>query len=245
VVILMGMGKFNLSKSTFFILFLAVGFIVGISFSSVYAGIPWGTSEIADNAITSEKIKQRQVKSPDIKNNAVKTNKIRDGTILFADINQNNCATNQIMKWSGSSWTCAVDSDTSGATGMTGLTGATGLSGMPGVGLVGATGMTGLTGATGLTGMTGPSVPLSFPVYRVSESLGIIQPGDSTFTGTASCTSGDQLISGGYAVGGTAYVRISQPFGGFSNTQWEIWAVNPSTGTQTSVTVIAICLDLT
>ncbi len=60
--------------------------MVGMSFSSVYAGIPWDTSEIADNAITSEKIKQRQVKSGDIKNNAVKTNKIRDGTIQGADI---------------------------------------------------------------------------------------------------------------------------------------------------------------
>jgi len=82
----MGMGKFNLSKSTFFILFLAVGFIVGVSFSSVYAGIPWGTSEIADDAITSEKIKNRQVKTGDVKNNAIKTNKIRDGTITSADI---------------------------------------------------------------------------------------------------------------------------------------------------------------
>ena len=219
------MGKINLSKSTFLILFLAVGFMIGISFSSVYAGIPWGTSEIADDAITSAKIKDRQVKNPDIRGNTIKTGKIRDGTILFSDINQNGCAKNQIMKWNGASWVCTQDSDTIGATGMTG--------------------MTGTPGATGMTGMTGPSVPLSFPVYRVSESLGIIEPGDSKFTGTASCASGDQLISGGYALGGTAYARISQPFGGFSNTQWEIWAANPSTGTQTSVTVIAICLDLT
>jgi len=103
------MWKINLSKSTFLVLFLAVGFMVGMSFSSVYAGIPWGTSEIADNAITSEKIKNRQVKAPDIKNNAVKTNKIRDGTILFSDINQNGCASNQIMKWNGASWLCAPD----------------------------------------------------------------------------------------------------------------------------------------
>jgi len=82
----MGMEKINFSKTTFLVLFLAVGFMVGMSFSSVYAGIPWGTSEIADNAITSEKIKNRQVKSPDIKNNAVKSNKIRDGTITGADI---------------------------------------------------------------------------------------------------------------------------------------------------------------
>jgi len=81
-----GVGKINLSKTTFLSLFLAVGFMVGMSFSSVYAGIPWDTSEIADNAITTKKIKNGQVKSIDIKNNAVKTNKIRDGTITSVDI---------------------------------------------------------------------------------------------------------------------------------------------------------------
>ncbi len=82
----MGMGKINLSKSTFLILFLAVGFFVGISFSSVYAGIPWDTAEIADNAITSEKIQNKQVKGPDIKRNVITTGKIRDGTITSVDI---------------------------------------------------------------------------------------------------------------------------------------------------------------
>jgi len=81
-----GIGKINLSKSTFLILFLAVGFFVGISFSSVYAGVLVDTDDIADNAITSEKIKPREVKSTDIKNNAVKSNKIKDGTITSADI---------------------------------------------------------------------------------------------------------------------------------------------------------------
>jgi len=80
------MGKIDLSKSTFLILFLAVGFFVGISFSSVYAGIPWGTSEIADNAITSVKIKDRQVKPADIKGNSIKSGKIRDGTIVEGDL---------------------------------------------------------------------------------------------------------------------------------------------------------------
>jgi len=82
----MGMDKINLSKTTFLILFLAVGFIVGMSFSSVYAGIPWGTSEIADDAITSKKIKDKQVNSRDIHFAAVKSNKIKDGTITGADI---------------------------------------------------------------------------------------------------------------------------------------------------------------
>jgi len=106
------MWKINLSKSTFLILFLAVGFFVGVSFSSVYAGIPWDTSEIADDAITSEKIKDREVNPRDIKGNSLKSGKIKDGTLLFEDFNQNGCATNQIMKWNGASWICAVDSGT-------------------------------------------------------------------------------------------------------------------------------------
>jgi len=65
---------------------IIAGFVVGISFSSVYAGIPWGTNEIADDAITSKKIKDKQVKKQDIRNNAITSNKIIDGTIQSADI---------------------------------------------------------------------------------------------------------------------------------------------------------------
>jgi len=103
------MWKFNLSRPTFLILFLAVGFMVGVSFSSVYAGIPWDTADIADDAITTEKIKNKTIKNADIRNNQIKSGKIRDGTILFADINQNDCATNEIMKWDGASWVCAIE----------------------------------------------------------------------------------------------------------------------------------------
>jgi len=81
-----GVGKINLSKTTFLSLFLAVGFMVGMSFSSVYAGIPWSTSEIANDAITSAKILNKQIFAPDIHFAAVKSNKIKDGTILGADI---------------------------------------------------------------------------------------------------------------------------------------------------------------
>jgi len=65
---------------------IMAGFVIGISFSSVYAGVLVDTDDIADNAITSEKIKPREVKSTDIKNNAVKSNKIKDGTITTADL---------------------------------------------------------------------------------------------------------------------------------------------------------------
>jgi len=60
--------------------------MVGASFSSVYAGIPWDTAEIADDAITTEKIDDKTVKNIDIRNNQIKTGKIRDGTILGKDI---------------------------------------------------------------------------------------------------------------------------------------------------------------
>jgi len=52
----------------------------------VYAGIPWGTNEIADNAITTAKIKNKQVKTADLKNNAIKTIKIKDGEVKSADL---------------------------------------------------------------------------------------------------------------------------------------------------------------
>jgi len=89
----MGMRKINLSKTTFLVLFLAVGFMVGMSFSSVYAGIPWGTDDIADDAITTDKIKDKTVKTVDIRGGAIKTGKIRDGTIQGVDIDSTTAIT--------------------------------------------------------------------------------------------------------------------------------------------------------
>jgi len=65
---------------------IMASFVIGISFSSVYAGIPWGTDDIADDAITSDKIKNKQVKNADIRGNTIKSGKIRDGTITADDI---------------------------------------------------------------------------------------------------------------------------------------------------------------
>jgi len=65
---------------------IIAGFVIGISFSSVYAGIPWGTDDIADNAITTAKIKNKQVKTADIKNNAIKSGKIKDGEVKSEDL---------------------------------------------------------------------------------------------------------------------------------------------------------------
>jgi len=75
---------------------IVAGFVIGISFSSVYAGIPWGTDDIANNAITSVKIadsnvksgdiKNGEVRSVDIKNNNIKGKDIMEGTIVSSDI---------------------------------------------------------------------------------------------------------------------------------------------------------------
>jgi len=61
-------------------------FVIGLSFSSVYAGIPWDTADIADEAITTEKIKDKTIKNIDLKGNNIKSGKIKDGTITSADI---------------------------------------------------------------------------------------------------------------------------------------------------------------
>jgi hypothetical protein len=74
---------------------IMASFVIGISFSSVYAGIPWGTDDIADDAITSDKIKNKQVKNADIRGNTIKSGKIRDGTITSADIAPGTLAVTQ------------------------------------------------------------------------------------------------------------------------------------------------------
>ncbi len=65
---------------------IIAGFVIGISFTSVYAGVPWDTAEIADDAITTEKIDDKTIKNIDIRGNQIKTGKIRDGTITTADL---------------------------------------------------------------------------------------------------------------------------------------------------------------
>jgi len=71
-------------------------FVIGLSFSSVYAGIPWDTADIADDAITSDKIKNKQVKNADIRGNTIKTGKIRDGTITSADLGTGQVTLNKL-----------------------------------------------------------------------------------------------------------------------------------------------------
>ena len=68
------------------LLIISASFIVGISFSAVYAGVPWETADIANDAITSEKIKNQDVRRPDIRNNAISSAKINNGAVQSVDI---------------------------------------------------------------------------------------------------------------------------------------------------------------
>ena len=75
----------------------------------------------------------------------------------LADVTTSVCTTNQILKFSGTSWICAdADTGSNGANGSTGPTGATGETGPQGpTGPTGANGSNGANGSTGPTGATG------------------------------------------------------------------------------------------
>ena len=76
-----------------------------------------GTGDLADNSVTTAKI-------PD---SAVTSAKIADATIALADLGQNGCSGGQVMKWNGTAWACAADSDSGGD--ITAVTAGAGLSG--------------------------------------------------------------------------------------------------------------------
>jgi hypothetical protein len=66
-----------------------------------YAAATIGTSDIKDNAVTSAKIKNSNVKTRDIRNNAVKSAKVKDYSlsnqdvgVLFAQINSDGTTAN-------------------------------------------------------------------------------------------------------------------------------------------------------
>jgi len=87
----------NLSRNGLRVL-ISVIFVAGAG--TAYAGIVLPTITLAgDVTITGDMTCPGCVDSADI----------ADGTILFSDINQNGCTANQIMKWNGASWVCAVD----------------------------------------------------------------------------------------------------------------------------------------
>jgi len=87
----------NLTRNGLIVL-ISVIFVAGVG--TAYAGMVLPMITLAgDVTITGDMTCPGCVDSADI----------TDGTILFSDINQNGCATNQIMKWNGASWVCAVD----------------------------------------------------------------------------------------------------------------------------------------
>lgn len=52
-----------------------------------------------------------------VANGAITSAKIADGTIAFADLASNSCSNGQTIKYNGSAWVCAADSDTALAIG--------------------------------------------------------------------------------------------------------------------------------
>lgn len=66
------------------------------------------TAKVADGNIVTAKLAEGSVTNIKISNNAITTDKIADGTILFADLNDNDCQGGQIIKYSGSDWTCGT-----------------------------------------------------------------------------------------------------------------------------------------
>lgn len=66
------------------------------------------TEKVLDENITTEKLADDAVTNIKIEESAITTDKIADGTILFADLNDNDCQGGQIIKYSGTDWTCGT-----------------------------------------------------------------------------------------------------------------------------------------
>jgi len=95
------------------------------------------TAKLADSAVTSAKVQDGAIGTADLADNSVTTAKIAssavtsaqiaDATIALADLGQNGCTGAQVMKWNGTAWACAADSDSGGD--ITAVTAGTGLAG--------------------------------------------------------------------------------------------------------------------
>ena len=107
----------------------------GSTFSIADLGVT--TAKLADSAVTSAKVQDGAIATadladgsvtvPKIADNAITSAKIADATIALVDLGQNGCTGNQILKWNGSAWACAADSDSGGD--ITAVTAGTGLAG--------------------------------------------------------------------------------------------------------------------
>lgn len=78
----------------FFIVGISIAFLAG---SIVNAQVRVDTGNIANNAVTSPKIEDGQVRTPDIANNAVTTSKISDGAIETKDLADNSVTSEKIV----------------------------------------------------------------------------------------------------------------------------------------------------
>jgi hypothetical protein len=68
-----------------------------------------GTTELADNAVTSVKIADGAVGTTELASNAVTTAKINNGAITAAKLDNMGAASGQILKWNGTTWAPAAD----------------------------------------------------------------------------------------------------------------------------------------
>lgn len=76
-----------MNKEVAFFLFAAMaGQLCAVNINSLYVYAQIGTSNIANNAITSPKIRDGEVKTPDIANNAITTSKISNGAVEANDL---------------------------------------------------------------------------------------------------------------------------------------------------------------
>jgi len=113
-------------------------FVVMLSALMLMAVPVCSFASVANNEITSAKIKDGEVKTADIANLAVTTAKIADGAVTAAKLAA--CSANQMLLFNGTAWVCSAP--VAGAKGDTG-----------------ATGPQGIQGPKGDTGATGPQGP--------------------------------------------------------------------------------------
>src|SRR5213593_2582994 len=88
-----------MKKQTAIFLFAAIISILGTGpalFPPIY-GILIGTGDIANNAVTSPKIRDGEVKTPDLSNNAITSSKISNGEVGENDLADDSVTSNKIQ----------------------------------------------------------------------------------------------------------------------------------------------------
>jgi hypothetical protein len=71
------------------------------------------SGSVADGALsTNVSLLGNSIESSEITNGTITGTDLASATILFSNIAQNGCGSGDIMKWNGSAWVCAADTDT-------------------------------------------------------------------------------------------------------------------------------------